>query len=77
MWRKIIETLLTGDRFASWVRHGLTFLAGILVARGFLNVDQAATLVDALVNIFASPELLSGLVAFAIGKSASTANKVL
>lgn len=79
--REMIKALLKkwfiGDGVLSgYVRHGLTFLAGILVAKGYVSVEHAGSLVDLLVNILTSPEVIAGIGAFIAGKTASSVRRV-
>lgn len=72
---KILGSIFTSDKVGSWVRHGLTAAAGALVATGYVSLEHSAELVDALVNILTDERIIGGLVAFAAGKGASSANK--
>lgn len=76
MFKALLEKWLTGNGvLAGYIRHGLTFLAGFLVARGYITAEHAGPLVDSLVNILAQPEMLAGLIAFITGKAASAVRR--
>lgn len=71
MLKNILALLFTQGRFSAWVRHGLTFLAGVLVAKGLLTTEQAASIVTVLHEAIASPEVWAGIFAFVTGLFAS------
>lgn len=78
MFKRFLINYLIGDgKLAGYIRHILSFGAGIAVSRGLLSVDQATNLTDALFQILTTPEIIGGITAFAAGQSASIANKDL
>jgi hypothetical protein len=75
MFAKILEGLLTGDKLASWVRHGLTSAAGVLVGYNFASVDQAVNLATAIADIVAKPEVWAAVALYVTGQGGSVVNK--
>ena len=75
MLSRIIESLLTGNRLASWVRHVLTTASGLLVGYQLASVEEASNLAVALSNIIAEPEIWTAVLLYVTGQGGSVANK--
>ena len=75
MFAKLLSGLLTGDKIASWVRHGLTAAAGLLVGRELATVDQATNLANAVADILADPQIWAAVALYFTGQGASVVNK--
>lgn len=71
-----ISKFITGDLFAGQIRTGLAYLAGILVASGWVSLENASGLSEAFYNIVTSPELAASFLALLTASGGSAVNKI-
>jgi len=70
-----IKALLLSKYIGGQVRHGLTFVAGFLIAKGLASAEQAAEVVNTLSNLLTSPDFIGGVIALLGGSGASILEK--
>jgi len=67
--------VITGNGAGKYVRHGLTFIAGILGVLGYLSVEQIASFPEAIETAVQSAEFWGSVTTLGIGLVASIINK--
>ena len=73
--KAIITDIVTSNGAGKYIRHGLTFVAGVLGVLGYLSVEQMASFPEAVEAAVQTAEFWGSVTTLAIGLMASVANK--